>query len=121
MPRRTEPDPYAAKIGTRIRELRIERNMTLAELADAAGLSKGHVSTIELGFAAITIETIGRLAKGLELPSLYIMLSPAEDDRDQVMELARKLPRPELVKLRRTLQAAVKQAAKPPRNHCGIS
>ncbi|MRG97815.1 hypothetical protein [Polyangium spumosum] len=41
MPRRSEPEPYALKLGARIRELRLERNMSLAALADAAQLSKG--------------------------------------------------------------------------------
>ena len=112
MPRRTEPEPYAAKIGARIQELRTERSMTLAELGEVSGLSKGHISTIEHGLASITVETIQRLAKAFELPALYILLSPGEDEREQVMELARKLPRVELVKLRRTLQAAAKQGTK---------
>ena len=43
MPRRTEPEPYAAKIGARIQELRTERSMTLAELGEVSGLSKGRI------------------------------------------------------------------------------
>jgi transcriptional regulator with XRE-family HTH domain len=112
MPRRIESDPYTAKIGARLRELRLERNMSLGELADAAEVSKGHISSIEHGLAAITIHTIARLAKGLGLPPFYLVASPADDERDQVAELVRKLPSHEIVKLRRELVKAAKEAAK---------
>lgn len=112
MPRRTEPDPQTAKIGARLRELRAERNMSLGDLADAAEVSKGHLSSIEHGLAAITVQTISRLAKGLGLPPFYLLASPTEDDRDQVAELVRKLPAHEIVKLRRELVKSAKEAAK---------
>lgn len=112
MPRRTEPDPQTAKIGARLRELRTERNMSLADLADAAEVSKGHLSSIEHGLAAITIQTISRLAKGLALPPFYLLASPADDERDQIAELIRKLPTHEIVKLRRELVKAAKENAK---------
>ncbi len=91
MPRRLEADPYALKIGERIRALRLERNMSLADLADVSELSKGHLSSVEHGLAAITIKTISRLAKGLELPPLYIVTASEGSEYEQVMELVRKL------------------------------
>ena len=112
MPRRTESDPQTAKIGARLRELRLERNMSLADLANAADVAKGHLSSIENGLAAITVQTISRLAKGLALPPLYLLVSPADDDRDQVAELIRKLPAHEIVKLRRELAKTAKETAK---------
>ena len=112
MPRRLESSPYALKIGERIRELRLERNMSLADLADAAGLAKGHLSSVEHGFASITIQTISRLAKALELPSMYVLAVPTDSECDQVVELVRKLPAADVVKLRRELTKAVKDAAK---------
>ena len=112
MPRRTEPDPQTAKIGARLAELRLERNMSRNDLAEAADVSKGHLSSIENGLAAITIQTISRLAKGLALPPLYLLVSPADDDRDYVAELVRKLPAHEIVKLRRELVKTAKETAK---------
>lgn len=112
MPRRIEPDPYAARIGERLRTLRLERNMSLADLADAAEISKGHLSSIEHGLAAITIQTISRLAKGVGLPALYILTVPSDGELDQVAELVRKLPASDVVKLRRELTKAAKDAAK---------
>ncbi|HRI71953.1 MAG TPA: helix-turn-helix domain-containing protein [Polyangium sp.] len=112
MPRRTEADAQTAKIGARLRELRLERNMSLSELAEVSDVAKGHLSSIEHGLAAITVQTISRLAKGLGLPPLYLLTSPADDDRDHVAELVRKLPAHEIVKLRRELMKANKEAAK---------
>lgn len=112
MPRRIEPDPSALKVGERLRELRLERNMSMAELADAAELSKGHLSSVEHGLAAITVQTISRLAKGLDVSSLYLLTFPDEDDCAAVAELIRKLPAPELAKLRRDLTKLVKDTAK---------
>jgi transcriptional regulator with XRE-family HTH domain len=112
MPRRNEADPSTLKVGDRLRELRLERNMSLAELADAADLSKGHLSSVEHGLAAITIQTISRLAKGLDVSPLYLLTFPGDDDRDQIAELVRKLPAPELAKLKRELTKMVKDAAK---------
>ncbi|MBK9266027.1 MAG: helix-turn-helix transcriptional regulator [Polyangiaceae bacterium] len=104
MPRRTVPDPFASQVGTRIRELRLERGMSLAELADASELSKGHLSSVEHGLAAITIQTISRLAKGLGLPPLYILTFSSDDERAHATELVRKLPTDQVRKLRRQLQ-----------------
>lgn len=112
MPRRTEADPQTAKLGARLRELRIERNLSLGELADASDVSKGHLSSIEHGLASITVQTISRLAQGLDLPPLYLLVSPADDERDQVAELVRQLPAHEIAKLRKDLLKAVKDAAK---------
>lgn len=104
MPRRSVPDPFASQVGTRIRELRAERGMSLAELADASELSKGHLSSVEHGLAAITIQTISRLAKGLNLPALYILTFKSDDERAHAAELVRQLPADQVRKLRRQLQ-----------------
>jgi transcriptional regulator with XRE-family HTH domain len=86
--------------------------MSLADLADASELSKGHLSSVEHGLAAITTQTITRLAKGLDVPPLYLLTFPSDDDRDQVVELLRKLPPRDLTKLRKELEKTVKAAAK---------
>jgi transcriptional regulator with XRE-family HTH domain len=103
MPRRTEPEPLAAKVGARVRQLRLEQNMSLSDLADASGLSKDRVSGIERGLAAITIQIIERISNGLELPALYVLAFAAEDEHAQVAELVRQLRAAEVTKLRREL------------------
>lgn len=112
MPRRTSADPYALKIGERLRALRLEKNMSLADLANASELSKGHLSSVEHGLAAITIQTISKLAKGLGLSPLYILADPAKSDLDDVAELLRKLPPADVIKFRCELTKTAKEAAK---------
>ncbi|MDI3287396.1 helix-turn-helix domain-containing protein [Polyangium sp. 15x6] len=105
MPRRTEAKPLCLKVGNRVRELRQERGMSLQDLASAGAMSKGQLASIEQGLAAITIETIERIALALGVPSLCIITFPADDELNHIVELARKLPKGERRKLRKELEA----------------
>jgi len=114
LPRRTEAKPFCLKVGARIRELRQERGMSLHDLAVAGAMSKGHLSSIEQGLAAITIETLERIARALGVPSLCIITFPADDDLDRIAELARKLPKNERRKLRKELETRMRRAPPTP-------
>ncbi|WP_136923864.1 helix-turn-helix domain-containing protein [Polyangium aurulentum] len=104
MPRRTTPSPFGFKVGARIRQLRLERGLSLAEVADAGLLSKGHLSSVEHGLAAITIETIEKIARALGLLPMDLLTFPGDDMRAEVGDLVRSMPTRELPKLRRELQ-----------------
>jgi len=95
-----------------VRELRVEYNMSLADLANVGGFSKGHLSSIEYGLAAITIQTIERLGKAFKLPALYVLAFAGDDERAQIAELVRQLPAAEIKKLRRELTKTVQMAAR---------
>ncbi len=110
MPRRSVPDAFALQVGTRIRELRHEQGLSLAGLADASELSKGHLSSVEHGLAAITIHTIARLAKGFGVPPLYLLTFAKEDERAHAAELLRHLSAAEVKKIRRQLQSQLAAA-----------
>ena len=116
MPRRTEPTPSTTKVGARIRELRLARNMSLGDLADASLLSKGHLSSVEHGLAAITVETVLRVAQGLDVPPLYILTFVEDDERARIVDQIRDVPRHELTKLRRELQTRYKAVPNPSAN-----
>lgn len=103
MPRRTVPHPIVAKVGARIRQLRYERNMSLADLANASSVPKGHISSLEHGLIAVTTGTIGRLAKALELPALHVLAFDADDEMVKTAGLIRQLPPSYLKKLRQQL------------------
>jgi transcriptional regulator with XRE-family HTH domain len=81
--------------------------MSLGALADASALSKGHLSSVEHGLAAITISSIYRLAEGFEVPPMYLLTFAKEDERAHAAELIRNLPTAEVRKLRRQIQAQV--------------
>ena len=63
--RRTEDLAIAAAFGRRVRQLRIEHDLTQEELAEAAGLHPTFVSNIERGYRVPTLPTVVRLASGL--------------------------------------------------------
>ncbi len=79
MPSRRCPDPFAAQIGERIRQLREERKMSLIELSRLSGISRGHLSDIEHGKVVMTMATLGSLARALQLPPFVICLVPKDD------------------------------------------
>jgi len=89
--------------------------MSLADVANAAELSKGHLSSVEHGLAAITAETVERIARGLGLSPMYIFAFTEDDERARIADLIRDFPARELTQLRRELtqkQKALASAAK---------
>lgn len=86
MPRRPTPEPVAAKVGARIRDLRQERGMSLAALADESGLSKGHMSSVERGLVLITVGTVVSAAKALGVPPFVLLMFPEEEPLAAVVE-----------------------------------
>lgn len=107
MPRRSEATPFSSKVGARIRALRTERNMSLQDLADVSAISKGHLSNVEHGFAAITIETVQRIARALEVQAMYVLAFPEEDERCRIADAVRKLPRGDWRKLRKEIEERI--------------
>jgi transcriptional regulator with XRE-family HTH domain len=89
MPRRFQPQPLALKVGMRVRELRREKNLSIARLAKASGLSKGHVSNMEHGLVLMTVGTIVAIAKGLDIPPFLLILFPDEDPFGALLERVR--------------------------------
>ncbi len=89
MPRRSTPEPVAAKVGARIRDLRQERGMSLAALADESGLSKGHMSSVERGLVLITVGTVVSAAKALSVPPFVLLMFPEEEPLAAVVEHVR--------------------------------
>ncbi|TKD06224.1 helix-turn-helix domain-containing protein [Polyangium fumosum] len=97
------------KVGARIRALRKERGMSLQDLAEASATSKGHLSSIEHGLAAITIQTVGRIAHALGVPSLCVVTFPEDGELDRIADLARKLDPKERRTLRKELEVRMRQ------------
>jgi transcriptional regulator with XRE-family HTH domain len=61
------------RIGRRLRAVRQDRGLSLAQVADAAGLSRGFLSQVELGDASASVSSLVRLAAalGIEVTSLF--------------------------------------------------
>jgi transcriptional regulator with XRE-family HTH domain len=96
--------PYTLAFGARMRHLRLELGMSLAQLERKTGISKGHLSTIEQGFTAITIESVMRIAAGLDLSPLLLLAFPDDDKLAAIVDLIRQVPTTHLKKLRKILE-----------------
>jgi len=67
------------KIADKIYEIRKNKGLTLAQLGDATGLSKGLLSRIENNQVSPPIATLSKIARGLEVP---ISIFFEEDETD---------------------------------------
>jgi transcriptional regulator with XRE-family HTH domain len=118
MPRRSQPDPLALAIGTRVRALREEAGLTLEKLAYESELgSKGHLSSLERGLVMPTVQTLEKLAVRLGVLVADLVSDPKGTERERLLELTRHLSPGALRTLSRDLTVAVKSArqARPPR------
>ena len=66
-------------LGARIRAARIQRNLSLGDLASAAQVSRSLVSQIERGIATPSIETLRRLASAMSVPVFSLFLDDKGD------------------------------------------
>src|SRR5205823_3055121 len=66
-------------LGTRIRAARMRRELSVAELAASAGVSKSLISQIERGIAAPSIDTVRRLASALQVPVFSLFLEEPDN------------------------------------------
>lgn len=67
-------DEFCAKVGYRVRELRMIKNLTIEKLALESGLEYTQVSRIELGKINTSIYQIYKISKTLEvtIPEIFL-------------------------------------------------
>lgn len=56
------------KVGRQLRAFREQQGLTLQEVAQKAGFTKGSLSKIEHGKVNLPLDTLARLARALEVP-----------------------------------------------------
>lgn len=62
------------KFGKRIKELRLDENISQEELAFRCQLSKNYVSDVERGTRNITLKVVEKFAIGLKVPVQYLFI-----------------------------------------------
>jgi transcriptional regulator with XRE-family HTH domain len=65
-------DPLAA-FGTRLRELREERNLSQEKLAEMADLHRNYVGNLERGKSNVSLLTIVKLAHSLDVKPIKLI------------------------------------------------
>ena len=67
-------------VGRQIRELRRSRGLTLTDVANAIGRSVGHLSELERGVTPITLDTLDKIARTLDVSiSWFFSAASAEE------------------------------------------
>jgi transcriptional regulator with XRE-family HTH domain len=80
-PHRNSKKPLILKGAHFIKEWRIYRDMTVAQLAEAAGMSTGNVSALENRRQGYSPEGLEKLAKALRTTATALLeVNPLEDD-----------------------------------------
>jgi len=80
------------QLGRKIRDLRLRRGLTVQQLAEATGLSKGFVSQVENGRTSPSLATLQDLARSLETSVAYLVV-----EEDQAPYVVRRSDRPHMV------------------------
>ncbi|TGS71477.1 cupin domain-containing protein [Mesorhizobium sp. M3A.F.Ca.ET.201.01.1.1] len=76
-------DDADVRVGRRVRALRLERRLSLAELAAKAGISIGALSQIERGMSSLRVKVIWPLAAALDIEASALIA----DGNDAVNDL----------------------------------
>ncbi len=72
-------------IGSKIRSIRNRKKITIAEMCEATGLSKGFISNVENNNTSPSINTLQTIASFLGVPLPYLLL-----EKDQHMQVVKK-------------------------------
>jgi transcriptional regulator with XRE-family HTH domain len=73
-------NPLEYELGLRLRELRQSRSLSLADVAEATGISASFLSLLELGRSDVSIGRLTRLVQFYEVP--FADLVPGAERRD---------------------------------------
>jgi transcriptional regulator with XRE-family HTH domain len=80
-----EADREAFELGSRIRQLRLDRGLTLQAVAGRAHVSQSLISQVERGLASPSISTLRRIAGALDVPiaALFLGGDMSDDESDR--------------------------------------
>ena len=62
-----------ARLGARLRELRLEAGLTQAELARRTGIHRPNIARVEAGRHTPSLETLARLATAIGVPTTRVL------------------------------------------------
>src|SRR5438552_13042428 len=78
------------QLGKKIRDLRFRRGLTVQQLAEASGLSKGFISQVENDRTSPSLATLKDLARALDTSVAYLVL---EDEQTPYVVRENQRPR----------------------------
>jgi len=78
-------------IGSRLKELRKEKNLTQRDMEESMGLARCYVSRVEHGNTVPSLETLHRFAAALSIPLHEIFYAPNEPSQMPLTDTRRSL------------------------------
>lgn len=75
----TARQPEGARLGAQLKAVRLARRMTLAGVAESAGITKGFLSKIERDQAAASVATLMRICEALQISVGELFDAPSGD------------------------------------------
>lgn len=78
---RERPDPLAARIGARIRQLRTDSEFPFDAFVEETGLGRGYVSELERGLVVPGVGTLARVAHALGVTIADLVCGDSERER----------------------------------------
>jgi DNA-binding transcriptional MerR regulator len=84
------PIPSESPLGTKVRLVRLSRNLTLQELALRTNLSKSFLASLERGESGASVLNVARIADALDVPQSAFSSGPEPADRHVVRAVQRR-------------------------------
>jgi transcriptional regulator with XRE-family HTH domain len=78
---RAVPDPLAARIGKRIRALRVSKEFGFDAFVEETALGRGYISELERGLVVPTVGTLARVAAALEVTIADLVVGETDRER----------------------------------------
>lgn len=95
MPTTKRPASHARKVfGTRLREARWERDLTLEDVAEKADMNWSYIAQVERGERNVSIDNMAALADAVNM-ALPDLLQPLPEDTDDQKQKAKAIPKKE--------------------------
>jgi len=107
MPAEQRPESIQQRIGRRIRLLRTQKGLSLAELAQSAALSRRFLADLEIGKANIAIGRLDQLAQALEVPIERLIMTPDGGIWGSIQRLIADLDPAQLAHVHRSIELAL--------------
>lgn len=83
-------------VGRQIRELRRSRGLTLTDVANAIGRSVGHLSELERGVSPITLDTLDKIARTLDVSISWFFSAASAEELPESKFVVRRSERREI-------------------------
>lgn len=92
-------DKIVLSIGRKLKDLRAAKGVTLAELAETSGMTKGYLSKIENGKNIPPIETLAKISAALDADIAYFFgRDPGGDNQDEKVSIVKAHERKSVVR-----------------------